>query len=164
MDLSFQRAKYIDNINESKKEKGHPIPQDSFKKHLFRQPTLTEGPQYPEKYRLEKEDEFLEKRRKRHNSSIASIGSIGEASVGSADGEDTATDHKPAVRMKRKSSTIRGRASSLNIDALDDGEGEETPEELQEYFELTVLGTLVKPTGHPHEEYRPPKSTGDSEV
>ena len=30
---------------------GQPVPQESFKKHLFRQPTLTEPPQYPEPYR-----------------------------------------------------------------------------------------------------------------
>ncbi len=67
MDLSFQRAKYIDNINESKRRAGHFVPQDSFKKHLFRQPTLTEKPQYPEPYRKVHNDSFLEQKKRSMN-------------------------------------------------------------------------------------------------
>ena len=40
-DLSFGLAKQLDHYNRSRKEAGLPTPQDHFKKHLFRQPTLT---------------------------------------------------------------------------------------------------------------------------
>ena len=53
--LSFGLAKQIDHYNVSRKEAGQSVPQDTFKKHLFRQPSLTEPPQYPEPYRKVRE-------------------------------------------------------------------------------------------------------------
>lgn len=57
--MSFGLAKQLDNYNISRKEAGLSIPQDSFSKHLFRQPTLVEPPQYPERYRVHGEYGFF---------------------------------------------------------------------------------------------------------
>ncbi len=140
MDLSFQRAKYIDNINESKRRGGHFVPQDSFKKHLFRQPTLTEKPQYPEPYRKVHNDSFLEQRNRSLNPLTL--------------GRNRVLTHSPTHLLTHSPTHSLTQASSINVHVLIDDE-DESEEMLQSYFHETVLGTLVKQGDHPLEKYTP---------
>lgn len=58
-DLSYRLAKQRDHRNKMLAGACRPIPQDLFQEHLFRQPNLTEGCQYPEEYRVAGDRGFL---------------------------------------------------------------------------------------------------------
>lgn len=116
MDLSFGLAKQLDHYNRSRKDAGLAIPQDHFKKHLFRQPTLTEPPQYPEPYRKEGEYGFLSDTGRADESPVVPLTA-------------SPTGCMPPPRMRSK---------SINVHALMD-ESEDPLELLEAYFNTTVL-------------------------
>ena len=59
MNLSFGFAKELDHRNNERKAAGKPIPHESFRKDLYRQPSLTQQEVYPEPYRRDSSYEHL---------------------------------------------------------------------------------------------------------
>jgi len=151
MDLSFQRAKFLDHVNESKKDAGMPIPQDTFVKHLFRQPTLTEEAQYPEQYRNQKVNSFFDEKLIRNRNRSKSQWTSSQPSSPTA---------SPGRKVDIEYGVNRGRACSIDVLELAE-EYVESLEELKEYFEESVLKTLVKPTTNTNEIYIDAKSNNN---
>jgi hypothetical protein len=109
--LSYGFAKELDHRNVERKAAGKPIPQDSFSKTLYRQPSLTDAAVYPEPYRNDGTYDVLRS------------AETGEQVV-------LADWHN-----KRK---IRRGSLSINVHELTD-EGEEDQRVLEEYFREVVL-------------------------
>lgn len=153
MDLSFQRAKFLDHVNDSKMDAGLPVPQDTFLKHLFRQPTLTEEAQYPEQYRNKKVNSFFDEKLIRNRNRSKSQWAASPPSSPTA---------SPSKKADVESAEInRERASSIDVLELAE-EYVESLEELKEYFEESVLKTLVKPTTNAAEIYIQSQTISDN--
>jgi hypothetical protein len=144
--LSFGLAKQIDHYNNSRKLAGQPLPHDSFDKHLFRQPTLTEPLQYPEPYRKEGEYGFLDE----NTRAVANPLKILFDDVHKSN-EERQWERETAARLRRRHSSGGGsgsgtrlRSKSINVHAMTD-ESADTLEELEQYFHETVLPLSVIP-------------------
>jgi hypothetical protein len=121
LDLSFGFAKKIDHRNAERKSHNKPTPQDTFTKDLYRQPTLTEPPKYPEPYRKSGEsasDVLSEQRHSRHEAGRSN-----------------------SLADKHATNGFRLRSESINMHVVED-EVEDSKELLEKYFKLIVLRRL----------------------
>lgn len=169
MDLSFSSAKKIDNRSKARKAQGKSSPVDKFSKHMYRQPILTELPQYPEPYRKygEEESDLLTPKVAVASSTSASsspspfdmrmrrLSFSGSASTADMlplpttalseletfPGHNSGTDHSSVDLDLEAISFYRMRSESINIHSLD-YEVEDSPEILERYFENIVLKQL----------------------
>lgn len=153
MDLSFSSAKKIDNRNDLRKEANKPVPQDSFKKDLYRQPTLTERMQYPEPYRKigEVESDLLitptksvATRMRNYSLSLGNLLPVGVPPTHIASPlphKDIEANEVDSHNTNGCSNPYRLRSMSINVHAVED-EVEETESMLKSYFSKAVLGGL----------------------
>ena len=148
MELAFGYAKTIDHSSDLAAESGRPRPQDFFSPTLYRQPSLLEKSVFPEPHR----SELLTRK---HTATTLSALTGGRERIGSADSDEGGSTYNPLMSPSSIAGSdsgeivTRNRRGSMSLNVVELVEdGEETQEQLENYFNERVVPLSVVPEGH----------------